>query len=96
MPAGAVNDMASVFEQSQAQELVVYDADVIDRSSIADGPSPAPVGLRQVAFKRDQEQRVNISKPPKYAEHTRTVLADVLGLSCCEIDELIANGAVTE
>jgi crotonobetainyl-CoA:carnitine CoA-transferase CaiB-like acyl-CoA transferase len=67
VPVGPVNDMEAVFEQPQAQELVVGETR----------------GIRQVAFKRDNgpERWADLSAPPRYAQHTAEILIHKLGLT---------------
>lgn len=80
IPAGAVNDMAAVFEQPAARALVLEDAG----SGLA--------GLRHVAFRLGGEPPP-LAPPPRYAEHTRAVLADRLGYPPEDIERLTRSGA---
>ena len=79
VPAGGVNAMAAVFDQPQAEELVVRD----DQGEA--------IGLRQVAFK-GEEQPVQLSRPPGYGQHTEELLERVAGLTAQEVRELLDSG----
>ena len=83
VPAGAVNNMADVFELPHAQPLVVRD-----------GEGAPPIGLRQVAFQMDHAPPVEMSPPPRYGEHTRMVLCEHLGMREDELQQMVdANEA---
>ena len=96
VPAGAVNDMEAVFAQPHAQGLVVSSTTNVVRSQDGTVTKPQVVGVRQVAFKRTDgpEQHMELSKPPRYAEHTETILVDMLGLSVDQVMALRAEGAI--
>lgn len=93
VPAGAVNDMAEVFNQPQAQELLMQPSS--DPPGKCEGKVSA-VGVRQVAFRRSDgpEQYARLDRPPCYAEHTHSVLQEHLGLSSEDIAALELEGAV--
>eukprot|EP00932_Pfiesteria_piscicida_P022937 SRR837773.9677.p1 GENE.SRR837773.9677~~SRR837773.9677.p1 ORF type:complete len:273 (-),score=81.23 SRR837773.9677:2-751(-) len=78
VPAGAVADMATVFEAPQARALAVEDA------------SGEVLGLRQVAWTGDGVSEAVPSRPPNYGQHTREILTEVLGMSPAEVEALAA------
>ncbi len=80
VPAGAVNDMPAVFEQSAAQSLVVRDE--------------ALAGVRHVAFQQDNHAPATLTPPPHYAVDTHTVLGDRLGLNNDELDRLAERNTI--
>jgi len=82
VPAGVVRDVPAVFGQSTAQAMTL-DA----------GPED-PSGLRQIAFPHPDEASSSLSPPPRYAEHTSTVLRERLGCSPERIDELARKDAI--
>lgn len=79
IPAGAVRTMPEVFDQPEAHAMVLNHA------------ATGYKGLRQAAFGQKSAQ---LSAPPAYAENTRAVLTERLGLSSEEIEGLIQCGAV--
>ncbi len=82
VPAGVVRDVPTVFGQSTAQAMTL-DA----------GPED-PSGLRQIAFPHPDGASPSLSPPPRYAEHTSTVLRERLGCSPERIDELARKDAI--
>jgi crotonobetainyl-CoA:carnitine CoA-transferase CaiB-like acyl-CoA transferase len=102
VPAGGVNNMADVFAQKQAEDLVVRDE------------HGAPLGVRQVAFVNNSSggsgnsgsggssggssgesiTSVSLLPPPEYAEHTKEVLMQYLDER--EVEELIEEGVVEQ
>ncbi|MFO7873279.1 MAG: CaiB/BaiF CoA-transferase family protein [Bacteroidales bacterium] len=86
IPAGGVFNMKEVFEVPESEEMVLkgnYD----DGSKIK--------GVRAVSFSTEDHMTCKtLSPPPHYAEHTRPVLKEVLGLSEQDIEELINKGVV--
>ena len=88
VPAGRVRAMPQVFEQAPAEAMVL-------RPNGSDSSrSPHPPGLRQIAFPR-ADGAETISPPPHYAEHTRSVLHDYLGLSDDDLCTLQTDGAIS-
>jgi len=83
VPAGAVAKMNTVFEQRQAEALVMRD----DASRDA-------MGLRQVAWLGDGIADWLPKTPPSYGEHSREILSDVLGLSASDVDSLVGEKVV--
>ncbi|MDC3321624.1 CoA transferase, partial [bacterium] len=82
VPAAGVNKMDEVFELNRASELVLRHEG-----------SGEPYGLSQIAFKTSLHDNNNknsnkLLPPPKYGEHTTSVLSEVLNLSQKEIDIL--------
>lgn len=82
VPAGAVADMRTVFEQPQARRLAVA------------APNGEVVGLRQVAWSGDGVAEGLPRRPPDYAQHTAEVLVDVLNMSMPEVEALVAAKVV--
>mmetsp|Transcript_8502 Transcript_8502/g.11065 ORF Transcript_8502/g.11065 Transcript_8502/m.11065 type:complete len:442 (+) Transcript_8502:125-1450(+) len=79
VPAGAVNNMEAVFEQEQADPLVLLDE------------AGSRMGLRQVAFTGSPEginHPLSLSKPPRYGEHTKEILRNIAGYSEERIKQL--------
>lgn len=86
VPAGAVLTMDEVFEQPQAQALLV-DALQADGSPIR--------GVRTIAFQTGTvNTRQPLSPPPPFNSDGTTLLQDLLGYSNDQIDALRKNGAV--
>lgn len=86
VPAGGVNNMQEVFEQPEAQELVM-------EGETASGMKIK--GLRTIAFTMNGDTKpVELSAPPHYAEHTMRILKDILGLSTDHINSLISKKVV--
>ena len=87
VPAGGVNDIEAVFEQPQAEALVVR------------GSGGEALGVRQVAYDERSARadggrhEVVLAPPPSYGEHTVEVLTAQAGLSHCEVATLIEAGA---
>ena len=82
IPAGAVNDLPTVFAQATAQAAVVRDAD---------GDLAA---VRHVAFRTDGESPEPIDPPPHYGAHTRVILTEHLGYTDDEVARLVRDGIV--
>ncbi|HHP7239475.1 CaiB/BaiF CoA transferase family protein [Longibacter sp.] len=80
VPAGRVRSMPQVFEQGPAEAMTLR-------------PDGHPAGLRQVAFSGRLAGRP-LSPPPQYAEHTRSVLQDRLGMANREIADLVERSVV--
>jgi crotonobetainyl-CoA:carnitine CoA-transferase CaiB-like acyl-CoA transferase len=87
VPAGAVNDMAEVFATPQAQSMLLH--------GTIDGATPI-AGFRTAVFRAhdDEVYRSPLAPPPRYGEHTRRILRDLLGLSGPQIDNLARAGIV--
>jgi len=85
VPAGAINDMKAVFEQDQAKDLVL---------SSETGEN---IGLRQIAFTGGPEgvdNMIQLSKSPRYAQHTVEILKTVAGYSEDKIETFQNEGIV--
>ena len=82
VPAGAIHDLPTVFEQPAAQAMVVQDEE------------GAQVGVRHVAFRVEGEAPAPLAPPPRYAAHTRDVLAERLGYSADELERLLRTGVI--
>ncbi|CAK9054290.1 unnamed protein product [Durusdinium trenchii] len=78
VPAGAIADMATVFQSDQAQAMVLPDGNSL--------------GLRQVAW--DGHQRKKLKTLPGFGEHSIEILTEDLLLSKDEVQELVENGVV--
>mmetsp|Transcript_1734 Transcript_1734/g.2733 ORF Transcript_1734/g.2733 Transcript_1734/m.2733 type:complete len:452 (+) Transcript_1734:55-1410(+) len=99
IPCGPVNDLRDAFKQHQAEELVVFADDEPRERSPDQNPLPFPnrnaVGVRQAAFKGIPEGldgTCNLSRPPKYGEHTEQILREVLGYDTQKIETLMQEG----
>jgi crotonobetainyl-CoA:carnitine CoA-transferase CaiB-like acyl-CoA transferase len=88
VPAGRVRAMPQVFEQAPAEAMVLHP------NGSDSSRSYHPLGLRQTAFPRP-EGAETVSPPPRYAEHTRSVLRDYLGLSDDNLCTLQTDGAIS-
>ncbi|CAE7376684.1 unnamed protein product [Symbiodinium natans] len=82
VPAGAVADMAKVFDTDPAQALVVRDE------------GGKPVGLRQVAWLGDRPSAESPRRPPGFGEHSVEVLTEDLQLSPADVQRLLEDGVV--
>jgi crotonobetainyl-CoA:carnitine CoA-transferase CaiB-like acyl-CoA transferase len=89
VPAGRVRAMPQVFEQASARAMTLQP----DTSTDEFG-SGAPIGLRQVAFPRPDDAET-LAPPPRYGEHTASVLRDHLNLSQDDINLLEDDGAIS-
>ena len=83
VPAGRVRAMPQVFEQAPADAMVLHPS-----------TDAHPPGLRQTAFPQPDDA-APVSAPPHYAEHTRSVLYDYLGLSQNDLGILESDGAIS-
>ena len=80
VPAGGVNDLRAVFEQPQAEALVVR----------RDGEA---IGVRQMAYRvQGAAEAPTLRAPPHYGEHTLEVLTQDAELSRAEADALVEAG----
>jgi crotonobetainyl-CoA:carnitine CoA-transferase CaiB-like acyl-CoA transferase len=90
IPAGGVNNMKDVFEQKQAEELVVRDGNGV------------AMGVKQVAFSRrgsngddgDDFVMNQLVPPPEYGQHTKEILSNYMNSD--EIDELLNDGVIEQ
>ena len=88
VPAGALNDMANVFKQPQAEALVIRDED------------GKALGVRQIAFNsiayegNSGEVELPFLPPPEYGEHTENVLLEECKLTNEDISSLLRDGIV--
>jgi formyl-CoA transferase len=96
VPAGAVNDMEAVFAQPQALDLVVSSTTNTIQSQDDAVVQQRALGIRQIAFRRagGPEQHTELSRPPRYAEHTEAILFETLGLTLDQVKALRAEGAI--
>jgi len=81
VPAGIVNDVPAVFDQSTAQKMVL-------------NPEGEPAGLRQTAFPHPDDNAPSLAPPPHYAEHTTQILSTHLGHSPERISTLRDDGVI--
>lgn len=81
VPAAGVNKMNEVFELERASELV-----------LRHDTTGEPYGLSQIAFRasfNDDIEECNVLlPPPKFGEHTTSVLSEMLDISHDELEEL--------
>ena len=88
VPAGALNDMANVFKQPQAEELVIRDED------------GKALGVRQIAFNsiayegNSDDVEPLFSSPPEYGEHTEKILTEECSMTKEDIRGLFRDGIV--
>ncbi len=86
VPAGGVYNMQEVFEQPEAQELVIEGITTSGKLI---------KGLRTVAFTLNgDEKESTIAAPPHYGEHTIAILKEMLGYSNSNVRSLIDNQIV--
>ena len=93
VPVGAVNDMAGVFEQAQAQALVL-------RHEVPGTPG-APGGVRATAGVRQSASTSSANcgegvllPPPLFGEHSAQILANELGMRAEEVAALEEAGVI--
>ena len=110
VPVGGVNDMEAVFEQPPAEALVVREQQPQGQGQQEEGCLPRALGVRQVAYQRkdgpesayatagdgDGGELLSLRPPPRYAEHTREILSDMLGMDEDEIDQHLQQGSVVQ
>lgn len=111
VPVGGVNDMEAVFEQPPAEALVVREQQPQGQGQQEEGGLPRALGVRQVAYQRkdgpesayatatagDGGKLLSMLRPPpRYAEHTREILSDMLGMDEDEIDQHLQQGSVVQ
>ena len=96
VPAGGVNEISDVFEQPQAEELVVRN----DHGNA--------LGVKQVAFNTVTYEESNnntnymnedeqlLLPPPQYGQHTTSVLMEDCQYTKEKIEELINDGVVEQ
>lgn len=82
VPAGVVNDVPAVFDQSTAQKMVLSPEE------------EAPAGLHQTAFPHPDGEMPALAPPPHYAEHTSTILREYLNHTSEEVQSLIDRDAI--
>ena len=88
VPAGALNDMANVFKQPQAEELVIRDED------------GKALGVRQIAFNsvayegNSDDVEPLFLPPPEYGEHTESILTQECRMTNEDIIGLFRDGVV--
>jgi benzylsuccinate CoA-transferase BbsF subunit len=97
-PAGEV---ASLLQQAgvaaapvaNARDLLTTDAQLASRGywQLVDHPEVGETVFTSPPFRIDGE-RVELSRPPLFGEHTNQVLSDVLGLPASQIEALAAEG----
>lgn len=86
IPAGGVFNMQEVFEVPEAQPMVLKGQYETGREI---------KGVRSIAFTTTDRMSIeDLSPPPHYGQHTRTILAQELGYSKETIQELINKGVV--
>jgi crotonobetainyl-CoA:carnitine CoA-transferase CaiB-like acyl-CoA transferase len=85
IPAGGVLDMREVFEMDEAKAMLLE----------ADSVHGRLRGVSSVAFTCDSfPTRNDLSPPPRYGEHSRSVLSGILGFTGDEISRLIETKTV--
>jgi crotonobetainyl-CoA:carnitine CoA-transferase CaiB-like acyl-CoA transferase len=103
VPCGAVNDLRGTFATPQAQELVVLEHSPSGapggKAFVKDGRRA--IGLRQIAFKGSPEGLPEgdaapkpLKPPPGYAQHTDSVLRELLGLTSEHVQRLRDDNVV--
>ena len=87
VPAAGVNKMNEVFELERASELV-----------LRHNTSGEAYGLSQIAFRtsfnNDADGSSTLLPPPKFGEHTTSVLSEVLDMSHDELEKLESERVV--
>ncbi len=85
VPAGGVYNMEEVFETPEAKEML-FEAPL---------NSGEIKGVRSVSFSCSTiASKEQLSRPPHYGEHTRTILSDMLNLGNEQIEQLINKGVI--
>lgn len=84
VPAGAVNNMAEVFSCPQAEALIVKNQ--LDKNAEIRA-------VHSVVFHFQQQEAVQkkLAAPPRFGQHSRSLMADTLGYSPEQIDTLIQS-----
>ncbi len=79
IPVGQVRDMKQVMETPEAAAMQVTDQSL--------------TGLRRIAFgSKKAYQPLNLSGPPEFASHTKTILSKSLKYSTSAIDQFVQSG----
>jgi crotonobetainyl-CoA:carnitine CoA-transferase CaiB-like acyl-CoA transferase len=85
IPAGGVHDMREVFEIPEARAMLLE----------ADSGQGSMRGVSSVAFTCDSFlTRSDLSPPPHYGQHSRSVLSGILGYAGDQIERLIETKTV--
>mmetsp|Transcript_691 Transcript_691/g.1347 ORF Transcript_691/g.1347 Transcript_691/m.1347 type:complete len:424 (+) Transcript_691:22-1293(+) len=82
VPAGSVNNVRDAFKHPEAKRLIATH-------------QGKAVGSRQIAFTEPGGSVADVTPPPHYAQHTRKVLREVLGLDDAAILNLEETGVVS-
>ena len=86
VPAGGVFDLREVFEQPEAEELIMEEK--MDNGKTLKG-------MRTIAFSFNGDYNVPpLTPPPHYGEHTTKILSELLGMSSETIEKLIENKTI--
>lgn len=81
IPAGDVKNMQEVFEEAYAEEIIIKSGNIN--------------GVRNNVFKiNDRFSEISLSAPPHYAQHTKQVLIEVLGMDEDSILSLEKDGVI--
>lgn len=81
IPAGDVKNMQEVFQQKHAKEIVINAGNI--------------TGVRNNVFKmNDRFYDISLNAPPHYAQHTKQVLIEVLGMDEDSIQSLEEGGVI--
>ena len=85
VPAGGVLDMKEVFETPEAREMILE----------SDLNSGSIQGVSSVSFTSDSFSiNSDLSPPPHYGQHTKLILAELLGFTSGQIDKLLGKNVV--
>lgn len=85
IPAGGVLNMKEVFETPEAREMMLE----------ADMNSGSILGVSSVAFTSDSFRIKNdLSPPPHYGQHSKLILAELLGFTSGQTDKLLEKNVV--
>ncbi len=85
VPAGGVFNMKEVFETPAAREMILE----------SEQNSGSIQGVSSVAFTSDSfSTKSDLSPPPHYGQHTKHILAELLGFKSDQIDKLLENNIV--
>ena len=85
VPAGGVFNMKEVFETPEAREMILE----------ADMNSGTIQGVSSIAFTSDSfTTDSDLSPPPHYGQHTKLILAELLGFKSEQIDKLLEKNVV--